>query len=407
MSVSAGVIAKAAAMLLSNEKTRKGLGWIVVAILSPIILIAVVLCSMGTGTADHNNHAVKASFYGATYSDEIPADYKVHVEDMRTAFSLLDSSVASVNGSAADGIGLDPIRVKAVFYALCFGEDAPSRRAANRFVECFYTVEERTRTIQVTAQDGTVTTETETYTVTVPLSLESAFANLASELGREITEDDKENVNHIYYMIAGGTLPGTGGAYLGGGTYDGSFTRGDGSSIEIDVSAFVDPTTKNAADLVTYAINAYESGWGYVWGTFGSVLTEGLFEAKLEQYPDGVGNYEEFIRNNWVGKRTTDCCGLIKGYGWLDPETMSINYGTNGMPDLGANQMYYNASESGTIDTIPEIPGLAVWHDGHIGVYIGNGYVIEAMGTKYGVVKTQLEGRGWTHWLKVEYINYD
>ena len=407
MSVSAGVIAKAAAMLLSNEKTRKGLGWIVVAILSPLILIAVVLCSMGTGTADHNNHAVKASFYGATYSDEIPADYKVHVEDMRTAFSLLDSSVASVNASAADGIGLDPIRVKAVFYALCFGEDAPSRRAANRFVECFYTTEERTRTIQVTAQDGTVTTETETYTVTVPLSLDSAFASLASELGREITEEDKDNINHIYYMIAGGTLPGTGGAYLGGGTYDGSYTRGDGSSIEIDVSAFVDPTTKNATDLVTYAINAYESGWGYVWGTFGSVLTEGLFQAKLDQYPDGVGNYEEFIRNNWVGKRTTDCCGLIKGYGWLDPETMSINYGTNGMPDLGANQMYYNASESGTIDTIPEIPGLAVWHDGHIGVYIGNGYVIEAMGTKYGVVKTQLEGRGWTHWLKVEYINYD
>jgi len=274
-------------------------------------------------------------------------------------------------------------------------------------VECFYTTEERTRTIQVTAQDGTVTTETETYTVTVPLSLESAFVNLASELGRAVTEDDKDNINHIYYMIAGGTLPGTGGAYLGGGTYDGSYTRGDGSSIEIDVSAFVDPTTKNATDLVTYAINAYESGWGYVWGTFGSVLTEGLFQAKLDQYPDGVGNYEEFIRNNWVGKRTTDCCGLIKGYGWLDPETMSINYGTNGMPDLGANQMYYNASESGTIDTIPEIPGLAVWHDGHIGVYIGNGYVIEAMGTKYGVVKTQLEGRGWTHWLKVEYINYD
>ena len=407
MALSAAAVAKAAAMLLSNEKTRKGLGWIVVAILSPIILIAVVLCSMGTGTADHNNHAVKASFYGATYSDEIPADYKVHVEDMRTAFSLLDSSVASVNASAADGIGLDPIRVKAVFYALCFGEDAPSRRAANRFVECFYTTEERTRTIQVTAQDGTVTTETETYTVTVPLSLDSALANLASELGREITEDDKDNINHIYYMIAGSTLPGTGGAYLGGGTYDGSYTRGDGSSIEIDVSAFVDPTTKNATDLVTYAINAYESGWGYVWGTFGSVLTEGLFQSKLEQYPDGVGNYEEFIRNNWVGKRTTDCCGLIKGYGWLDPETMSINYGTNGMPDLGANQMYYNASESGTIDTIPEIPGLAVWHDGHIGVYIGNGYVIEAMGTKYGVVKTQLEGRGWTHWLKVEYINYN
>ena len=86
---------------------------------------------------------------------------------------------------------------------------------------------------------------------------------------------------------------------------------------------------------------------------------------------------------------------------------MTIDYGTNSMPDLGANQMYYSASVSGTIDTMPDIPGLAVWHDGHIGVYIGNGEVIEAMGTKYGVVKTELAGRGWTHWLQIEYINYD
>lgn len=40
-------------------------------------------------------------------------------------------------------------------------------------------------------------------------------------------------------------------------------------------------------------------------------------------------------------------------------------------------------------------------------MYIGDGYVIEAMGTKYGVVKTELAGRGWTHWLEIEYINYD
>lgn len=33
----------------------------------------------------------------------------------------------------------------------------------------------------------------------------------------------------------------------------------------------------------------------------------------------------------------------------------------------------FNASVSGTIDTMPDIPGLAVWHDGHIGVYIGDG----------------------------------
>ena len=69
--------------------------------------------------------------------------------------------------------------------------------------------------------------------------------------------------------------------------------------------------------------------------------------------------------------------------------------------------MYRSASVSGTIDTIPEIPGLAVWCEGHIGVYIGNGEVIEAMGTRYGVVKTRLADRNWTHWLKVEYIDYE
>ncbi len=398
MAVSAGVIAKAVATVLSNEKLRKGVGWVLVAVLSPLILIIAVICSLATGGADHNNQAVAATFYGSSYSSEVPAEFRYHIEKMRTAFSLLDSAVSSANGQMDSGNGLDPIRVKAVFYALCFGEDAPSRRAANRFVECFYTAETRTRTVEVVNEDGTVTTEEETYTVAVPLSLYQAYANLEAQLGRTITDDDKSNINHIYTMIAGAA---------GGGNYNGEFLRGEGSSIELDISAFTDPTTKNAADLVAYAIHAWESGWGYVWGTYGCVLTDSLFAYKLEQYPDGVGNYEDFIRENWLGGRTTDCVGLIKGYGWLNPDTMTIDYGTNGMPDLGANQMYYSASVSGTIDTMPDIPGLAVWHDGHIGVYIGNGEVIEAMGTKYGVVKTELAGRSWTHWLQIEYINYD
>ena len=41
------------------------------------------------------------------------------------------------------------------------------------------------------------------------------------------------------------------------------------------------------------------------------------------------------------------------------------------------------------------------------GFYIGNGEVIEAMDTRYGVVKTKLQGRGWTHWLEVPGIKYD
>ena len=397
MAVTAGMIAKVAATALSNEKLRKGIGWGLVAVLSPVILLISAMCSIGTGGADHNNQAVAAAFYGTSYSSEVPMAFRSHIEDMRTAFSLLDSAVASVNVRTEGGNSLDLIRVKAVFYALCFCDDAPSRRAANRFVKCFYTWETRTRTVEVESEDGTVTS-TEEYTVAVPVSLHQAYANLEAELGRTITEDDKSNINHIYTMIAGTE---------GGGSYDGSFIAGGDRSIELDISTFANPTTKNATDLVTYAVHAWESGWGYVWGTYGNVLTESLLAYKVSQYPDGVGNHENFIRARWLGGRTTDCVGLIKGYSWLSPETMTIDYGTHGMPDIGANQMYYTARESGPISTMPDIPGLAVWHEGHIGVYIGGGQVIEAMGTKYGVVKTELAKRNWTHWLKIPYINYN
>ena len=397
MAVTAGMIAKAAATVLTNEKLRKGAGWTLVAILSPVIVLIALLCSIGSGGADHNNQAVAAAFYGVSYSPEVPMAFRSHIEDMRTAFSLLDSAVTSVNVRTEGGNSLDPIRVKAVFYALCFGDDALSRRAANRFVKCFYTWETRTRTVKVESEDGTVTS-TEEYSVAVPVSLHQAYANLEAELGQTITEDDKSNINHIYTMIAGTE---------GGGSYDGSFIAGGDRSIELDISTFADPTTKNATDLVTYAVHAWESGWGYVWGTYGNVLTESLLTYKVSQYPDGVGNHENFIRAHWLGGRTTDCVGLIKGYSWLSPETMTIDYGTHGMPDIGANQMYYTARESGPISTMPDIPGLAVWHEGHIGVYIGGGQVIEAMGTKNGVVKTELAKRNWTHWLKIPYINYN
>ena len=175
---------------------------------------------------------------------------------------------------------------------------------------------------------------------------------------------------------------------------------------QIDVSGYTDPATKNNLDLVQWAIAAQRNRWGYVWGTFGQVLDNNLYNAKLQQYPEEVGRYADFIQSNWLGGRTADCVGFIKGYSWLDAQTLQINYAANGMPDINADQMYQYAIEKGSIDTIPEIPGLAVWHQGHIGIYIGNGQVIEAKGTQYGVVQTQLADGSWTHWLKIPYINY-
>jgi len=174
----------------------------------------------------------------------------------------------------------------------------------------------------------------------------------------------------------------------------------------IDTSAYIDSTTKNNMDLAQWAIAAEKAGWGYVWGTYGPILTRSLFEMKLEQYPEDVGGYEEYISDNYIGKRTADCVGLIKGYSWYDPQTESFGYAVNGMPDLSANQIYEYATEKGSIDTIPDIPGLLVWMDGHVGIYIGNGEVIEARGTYYGVVRTQLRNRNWQAWAKVSGITY-
>lgn len=177
-------------------------------------------------------------------------------------------------------------------------------------------------------------------------------------------------------------------------------------SLYIDISDYTDPKTKNNLDLVKWSVHANESKWGYVYGTYGSVLNETLLTGKISQYPDEVGGYEDFIRQHWLGGRTADCVGLIKGYSWYNTETARIQIGANGMPDISANAMFENASEKGTIDTIPEIPGLAVWHEGHIGIYIGNGEVIQAANTNAGVIRTPIGQSGWTYWLKIPYIQY-
>ena len=175
----------------------------------------------------------------------------------------------------------------------------------------------------------------------------------------------------------------------------------------IDTSNYTDPNTKNNTDLVLWAEHAADKSWGYVYGTYGTVLSESMLTAKMEQYPDEVATKEQFIRDTWLGKRTADCVGLIKGYGWFNTVSQETEIGSNGMQDWSANGMYNAATVKGEISTIPETPGLAVWKDGHIGVYIGNGTVVEAYGTERGVIRSALADGGWTHWLEVPSISYN
>ncbi len=183
---------------------------------------------------------------------------------------------------------------------------------------------------------------------------------------------------------------------------------GPESSTYLDVSGFTDPATKNSRDLVAWAEMAWENQWGYVWGTFGYVLTEEQLAGKLAQYPDALSEYEDLIREKWMGRRVVDCVGLIKSYGWYDPDTGGIEYGSGDMPDTGTEGMWDAARVKGSIDTMPDEPGILVYSTaGHIGVYVGDGVAIEAISHEGGVVKTKVADRPWTGWLQCPYIRYD
>ena len=181
---------------------------------------------------------------------------------------------------------------------------------------------------------------------------------------------------------------------------------GENTSNTIDESIFATPEKKTAADLVAWSKMAWDNQWGYVWGTFGTVLTEDFLAFKIEQFGDDVTEYEDIIREKWMGRRVVDCAGLIKGYGWYVPG-VGVEYNAGDMPDWGTQGFYDNAEEKGPIDTLPETPGLRVYSEkGHIGVYIGDGWAIEAISHAGGVVKTRVADRPWTHWLKCPYIEY-
>ena len=177
---------------------------------------------------------------------------------------------------------------------------------------------------------------------------------------------------------------------------------------QISTTGFTDKTTKNNHDLVKWCENAYANGWGYVYGGYGQICTEQYLDQQASLFPGNneAGGEMRAVGEKWMGKRVVDCIGLIKSYAWYNADSGEIVAGSNGFTDCGANSIWSNVTASGPISNMPDAPGLAVWMDGHIGVYVGNGEVIEAQGTAYGVVKTQLKNRGWTKWLKIPNIKY-
>lgn len=157
-------------------------------------------------------------------------------------------------------------------------------------------------------------------------------------------------------------------------------------------------------------------GVPYIFGTYGQVLTERTLAEKAKQYPSKLSEKRvKYARAHYIGKRTTDCYGLIKHYLWtggdaehpLQTETPVYN----SKQDVTANDAYSRAKVKGPIETIPDVRGICVRYNGHAGVYVGKdkagtAWVIEARGFDYGTVKTKLKDRNWTHWYQDINITY-
>ena len=157
--------------------------------------------------------------------------------------------------------------------------------------------------------------------------------------------------------------------------------------------------TKTAKGLVEYAIA--QLGRPYWYGTFGQAASKELYKQKKNQYPS-----KYTTAYNGTTAKVHDCVGLVKGYLWCDgPEDATPVY--NAAQDVSANMMYASCEKAGQIHTMPDVPGVLVFYNYHMGVYIGNGEVVEARGRKYGVVKTKLVDRPWTSWGYCPYVTYE
>ena len=150
---------------------------------------------------------------------------------------------------------------------------------------------------------------------------------------------------------------------------------------------------KTGQGLAEYALA--QLGRPYWWGCFGQRADAALYARKKKQYP---AYYTATDFSGQYGQKVHDCVGLIKGYLWCESPDSLPRY--NAAQDVAVEGLYKKCSRKGELSTLPETPGVCVFmaNMGHVGVYIGNGVVVEAMGHAYGVVKTKLAGRGWACW---------
>lgn len=133
-------------------------------------------------------------------------------------------------------------------------------------------------------------------------------------------------------------------------------------------------------------------GTPYVYGMKGKVMTANDYYSLKKRYGNAVWDSDK----KKIGKVCCDCSGLISWYTGIQ---------------RGSTQYKNLAKKINPISTINEAPiGAAVWQQGHIGVYIGNGEYIAEDGSAYGCRKNKISKAKFTHWFllsDIEYIKED
>ena len=162
-------------------------------------------------------------------------------------------------------------------------------------------------------------------------------------------------------------------------------------------------------DLIAKFQYALDNKWGYIWGTAGVMWTQARQDA-LNKTTDSDRAMSRKYGKKWIGHMVADCSGLFT---WAFKQLGGTMYhGSNTMWDK-----YCTAKGkliNGVRDDGAELqPGTAVFtynkntkKRGHVGLYIGNGLVIEAAGTQEGVITSKVTGK-WTEWGELVGVSYN
>ncbi len=168
--------------------------------------------------------------------------------------------------------------------------------------------------------------------------------------------------------------------------------------------------TYTNSGLVTHCKEALKLKTVYMWGGLFREVTKSYINQLSGMYPNQYGDGRKKKLCELIGKGYygCDCVGLVKSYyfGGFGVEKNAKGY--VGAWDYGVGTMYNAAKVKGKIATMPKKEGVLVMTSdyGHVGVYIGNGEVIECTlsGFGDGVVKTKLKDRGWSWWCQCPVI---